>query len=99
MPDGRVNTDNRAATFEDAKAQFAASWEAFKAGRRGLGFGAYLVQMHARCHQLRIFCRARLCRSWAKTGREQMQQHPNLERALWRDRRRPCSAHGTPQPG
>jgi hypothetical protein len=31
MPDGRVNTDNRAATFEDAEAQFAASWEAFKA--------------------------------------------------------------------
>jgi hypothetical protein len=30
MPDGRVNNDNRAATFEDAKAQFAASWKAFR---------------------------------------------------------------------
>jgi hypothetical protein len=28
---GRVKTDGRAATFEDAKAEFAASWEAFKA--------------------------------------------------------------------
>jgi hypothetical protein len=27
----RVETDNRAATFEEAKAEFAASWEAFKA--------------------------------------------------------------------
>jgi hypothetical protein len=28
---GRVKTDGRAPTFEDAKAEFAASWEAFKA--------------------------------------------------------------------
>jgi hypothetical protein len=28
---GRVKTDDRAATFEDAEAQFVASWEAFKA--------------------------------------------------------------------
>jgi hypothetical protein len=28
---GRVETANRAATFEEAKAEFAASWEALKA--------------------------------------------------------------------
>jgi hypothetical protein len=28
---GRVKTNDRASTFEAAKAQFAASWEAFKA--------------------------------------------------------------------
>jgi hypothetical protein len=31
---GRVKTDDPAATFEDAKAQFAASWEALKTAGR-----------------------------------------------------------------
>jgi hypothetical protein len=31
---GRVKTDGRAVTFEDAKAQFAANWEASKAADR-----------------------------------------------------------------
>jgi hypothetical protein len=45
----RVKTDERAATLEDAKAQFAANWEAFR-WRAELASGHRSVTVTARVH-------------------------------------------------